>query len=53
MRNGVCGTEVTDHIIYVLPFGAIGRMGDSIVRRQLERTFAERQDRLVRLITST
>lgn len=52
MQSGVCGTVVTDHIIYALPLGALGRMGNSIVRRQLERTFAERQGRLVRLITS-
>jgi ligand-binding SRPBCC domain-containing protein len=50
VQSGVCGTVVTDHIIYALPFGALGRIGSIIVRRQLERTFAERQERLVRLI---
>lgn len=50
LQGGVCGTVVTDHIIYALPFGALGRIGSRAVRRQLEKTFAERQERLVRLI---
>jgi ligand-binding SRPBCC domain-containing protein len=53
MQSGAWGTLVTDQIIYALPFGPLGRIGNSIVRQQLERTFAERQERLVRLIANS
>jgi ligand-binding SRPBCC domain-containing protein len=46
VRKGVHGTEVTDTIEYSLPFGAIGNLGNGMIRRNLMRTFAHRQQRL-------
>ena len=49
-KPGVEGTEVLDHVDYVLPFGWIGRtVHRLIVRRQLERIFAFRQQSLARI----
>ena len=53
MLSGVMGTLVSDQIDYALPFGPLGRMGSGLVRSQLEKTFAERQQRLVQLIAGT
>ena len=52
MQSGVMGTLVSDQIDYALPLGSVGRLGSSIVQRQLEKTFAERQQRLVQVIAS-
>jgi ligand-binding SRPBCC domain-containing protein len=45
-RNGQAGTLVTDEIDYALPFGTLGRLVSPLVRRQLQRSFAQRQERL-------
>lgn len=45
-RDGVEGTLVSDVIDYSLPFGALGRLGEGLARRQLETSFAQRQKRL-------
>jgi ligand-binding SRPBCC domain-containing protein len=52
VRKGVQGTLVTDTIEYSLPFGAIGSLGDGMVRKQLEETFTHRQQRLTELLTA-
>ncbi len=51
-RDGQMGTLVTDDIEYVLPLGSMGRLASPIVRRQLERSFAERQLRLPRMLSA-
>jgi len=52
MQSGVMGTLVSDQIDYALPLESVGRLASSIVQRQLEKTFAERQQRLVQVIAS-
>jgi ligand-binding SRPBCC domain-containing protein len=52
VRNGVQGTLVTDTIEYSLPFGIVGSLGNSIVRRKLAETFAYRQQRLPEVLTA-
>jgi ligand-binding SRPBCC domain-containing protein len=52
VRKGVQGTRVTDTIEYSLPFGAVGKLANGMVRRQLEGTFAYRQRRLPELLTA-
>lgn len=49
-RNGVEGTLVTDEIDYSLPFSLIGQLGSGMVRRQLEQSFAHRQQRLPEIL---
>jgi ligand-binding SRPBCC domain-containing protein len=51
-REGVPGTLVTDTIEYSLPFGIVGSLGNGIVRRKLEETFAHRQERLPEVLTA-
>jgi len=52
VRKGVQGTQVTDTIEYSLPFGAIGSLGNGIIRRQLEAMFTYRQQKLIELLTA-
>ena len=49
-RDGVEGTLVSDDIEYTLPFGPLGRLGRSFVRKQLEASFAHRQQRLLQIL---
>jgi ligand-binding SRPBCC domain-containing protein len=50
-QNGVPGTLITDHVEYTLPLGRIGSMGhDLFVRRQMESTFAYRQQRIEEIL---
>ena len=49
-RDGVEGTLVTDEIDYSLPFSLIGQLGSGMVRRQLEQSFAHRQQRLPEIL---
>lgn len=45
------GTEVTDRVLYSLPFGAIGRLAHAVlVRRQLESIFDHREEALERIL---
>ena len=53
MQSGAWGAVVTDQIEFALPLGALGRIGNGVVRRQLEKSFAERQARLVQLIAKS
>jgi ligand-binding SRPBCC domain-containing protein len=46
VREGVEGTLVSDEIEYQLPYGALGRVAGSFVRRKLAQSFAYRQMRL-------
>lgn len=41
---------VTDKIDYALPFGLLGRLASPLVRRQLQRSFAQRQKRLPQML---
>jgi ligand-binding SRPBCC domain-containing protein len=50
-REGVTGTLVRDVIDYEVGFSFVGAMANSLlVRRQMEGTFAERQQRLPQLL---
>lgn len=49
-RQGQQGTLVTDSIEYELPFGWLGRLGNGMVRRQMQRSFAYRQRRLPEIL---
>ena len=50
-RNGTSGTFVRDVINYDVGFGFLGAMANSIVvRRQMQRTFAGRQQSLCKLL---
>ncbi len=50
-RAGVAGTLVRDAIEYVVPFGFLGDIVDALfVRRQMQRTFAQRQQVLLKLL---
>jgi ligand-binding SRPBCC domain-containing protein len=44
------GTLVTDEIDYSLPFGLLGQLGSALVLRQLEQSFAHRQQRLPEIL---
>ena len=44
------GTLVSDEIDYSLPFGLLGQLGSALVRRQLEQSFAYRQQRLPEIL---
>jgi ligand-binding SRPBCC domain-containing protein len=50
VRKGVQGTLVTDTIEYSLPFGALGSLGNGMIRRRLEEMFVHRQRRLTELL---
>lgn len=52
-RDGQVGTLVTDEIEYALPYGFVGRLGSPLVRRQLEQSFAQRQERLPEMLAVT
>jgi ligand-binding SRPBCC domain-containing protein len=52
VRDGVEGTLVSDEIEFALPYGPIGRMGEGLLRRQLERSFAHRQKRLPEILAA-
>lgn len=49
-RNGKAGTLVTDEIDYALPFGLLGRLVSPLVEHQLQRSFAQRQERLPQML---
>ena len=40
------GTAIEDHVVYELRFGPFGRLAAAFVRRQLERLFAYRSQRI-------
>lgn len=44
------GTAIDDEVIYELPFGALGRIARPIVRRQLDRIFRYRAQRVTELL---
>ncbi|HET7893776.1 MAG TPA: SRPBCC family protein [Candidatus Sulfotelmatobacter sp.] len=51
VRDGVAGTLVRDQVEYEVGFGPLGAIANAIfVRRQMQRTFAERQKVLPRLL---
>ena len=50
VRAGVEGAQVTDAIEYVLPGAAAGQMAAPLARRQLEKAFAYRQERLPQIL---
>jgi len=50
VREGVEGTLVTDSIAYEMPFGVVGRMAGFFVRRNMEKSFAYRQERLPEIL---
>jgi ligand-binding SRPBCC domain-containing protein len=50
-RDGVAGTFISDEVDYSLPLGPLGSLGNAIfVRKQLEKTFAYRQQELERIL---
>jgi ligand-binding SRPBCC domain-containing protein len=49
-RDGVEGTLVNDEIDYSLPFGVLGQLSAALVRRQLEKSFEHRQQRLPEIL---
>ncbi len=50
-REGTSGTRVRDVISYEVGFGALGRLADKFfVRREMEKTFAYRQQALEELL---
>lgn len=50
-RDGVPGTRIRDVVDYEVGFGIFGMIADSLfVRRQMEKTFASRQQTLPRLL---
>lgn len=52
MQQGRAGTRLTDDVEFELPFGAIGRLGGGIVRRQMEQMFRTRQERLPEILAT-
>jgi len=50
IRDGVEGTMVSDAIEFTLPQWLHSRIGSRLVRRQLERLFAHRQQRLTEVL---
>ena len=52
LRDGAEGTLVRDEIEFLLPYGIIGRIGGSLVRRSLARSFAHRQKRLPEILAA-
>jgi ligand-binding SRPBCC domain-containing protein len=51
-RDGQEGTLVSDEIEYALPYGFIGRLGGTMVRRKLTQSFAHRQKRLPEILAA-
>jgi len=51
-RDGQEGTLVTDEIEYELPFGWLGSLAAGFVRRDLERSFVHRQQRLPEILAA-
>jgi ligand-binding SRPBCC domain-containing protein len=50
-RSGIAGTVVRDVIDYEVGFGFVGAMIDAVfVRRQMQNTFAQRQEVLLKLL---
>jgi ligand-binding SRPBCC domain-containing protein len=49
-RNGAEGTLVSDRIDYAVPGGALGRLGEGLVRAQLRKGFTFRQKRLPEIL---
>ena len=50
-RGGLNGTRVRDVITYEVGFGWVGRLADKIfIHRQMQRTFAYRQEALPKLL---
>jgi ligand-binding SRPBCC domain-containing protein len=53
LKDGQMGTTIRDVIDYEIGFGVLGRLAGALfVRRQLERTFQERQRKLPDLLRS-
>ena len=52
VRDAVEGTVVSDNIEYALPGGALGRLGERLVRAQMEKGFAFRQNRLPEILAA-
>lgn len=51
VRDGIAGTLVRDQVEYEVGFGPLGAIANAVlVRRQMQRTFAERQKVLPRLL---
>jgi ligand-binding SRPBCC domain-containing protein len=51
VRDSVTGTLIVDDLEYEVPLGPLGRMADALfVRRQMESTFAYRQQRLEEIL---
>jgi ligand-binding SRPBCC domain-containing protein len=50
-RNGAEGTTIRDVIDYEVSFGFLGSIANALfIRRQMQSTFAERQERLPKLL---
>ncbi len=49
-RNGAEGTLVSDTIDYAVPGGALGRLGEGLVRAQMQKGFAFRQNKLPEIL---
>jgi len=53
-RDGISGTRLRDVIDYEVGFGFLGAIGNAIlIRRQMEATFVERQNKLPLLLAET
>ena len=50
VRDGVEGTVVSDNIEFAVPGGALGRLGEGLVRAQMAKGFAYRQSRLPEIL---
>jgi ligand-binding SRPBCC domain-containing protein len=46
------GTDIDDEVVYVLPFGAIGRLAAPLVRLQVKRIFRFRESEVARLLSA-
>jgi ligand-binding SRPBCC domain-containing protein len=51
-RDGQEGTLVRDEIEFELPYGWLGRIGERMARRRLEKSFAYRQKRLPEILAA-
>jgi ligand-binding SRPBCC domain-containing protein len=52
IRESVEGTKVSDEIEFALPYAFIGRIGGTLVRRNLVRSFTYRQKRLPEVLAA-
>jgi ligand-binding SRPBCC domain-containing protein len=52
VRGGVEGTLVSDDIQFGLPFGILGRIVGGMVRKNLAKSFAHRQERLPEILAA-